>query len=157
MSLIKNLRLLSGHSQEDLTMMEHAAVTHQRFSNITFKIIEVSDKKVIIRATQGKNPAGNYFSQKRLVEIVHETFDRFFPGKTMNVHAVPFQESPVTIVTAEWIRAQMLSTGTKLKKIASDTGIDYSYLSSITSGSEPLSQPMKAMFYYYFTNSKAPD
>jgi hypothetical protein len=150
MNLIKNFRLLKGFSNEDLEMMEHAAVVHQRYNNITFKIIEINDKKVIIQAVQGKNAAEKYFEQKRLVEIVHETFDRFFKGRTMNVHAVPFVESPANKVTAEWIRNKMTETGTKLKDMAVDTGVDYSYLSSLTNGSDPLSQPIKALFYYYF-------
>jgi hypothetical protein len=61
---------------------------------------------------------------------------------------MPFLGKFGDVVTSEWIKAQMLKTGIKLKKITPDTGIYYSYLSSITSRSEPLSQPMKATYYY---------
>ncbi len=154
MNIIKNINKLTGFTQEDLTMMEQAAILHKRYNNITFKIIEVNPKKVIIQAVQGKSATGKYFPQKLLVDIVHETFDRFFKGRTMNVHAVPFQESRVNQVTDAWIRYNMEETGTKLKDIASDTGIDYSHLSSVINGNQELSQPMKAMFYFYFLSRK---
>jgi hypothetical protein len=151
MAILKNVHLLSDALKPgDIDKMEHAAVEHLRHGNITFKIVDLLPKKVIIQAVQGKNAAGVYYSQKRLIEIVHETFDRFFKDRAMNVHAVPYLESPANKVDAEWINNQMLATGTKLKDIAADTGIDYTQLSSAAGGDRNLSQPMKALFWYYF-------
>jgi len=156
MALIKNLHLLTddldgnGLSGEDIDKMEHAALQHKRYSNITFKIVGVLPGKIIFKPVQGKNAGGNYFSIKRLIEITHETFDRFFPGKKILVQPVVFKESPANKVDATWINDRMLHLGVKLKDIASDTGIDYTQLSSLVSGSRPISQPMKALFWFYF-------
>jgi hypothetical protein len=155
MALLKNIHMLSDLDQKSVDLMEHAALQHKRYSNITFKIVEVAPKKVIIQAVQGKSAAGNYQTQKRLVEIVHETFDRFFPGKKIHVHAVPFKESMANRVDPDWIRGKMTATGIRLKDIASDTGIDYTQLSALITGVNPLSQPMKALFWYYFLSKEA--
>lgn len=151
MKLIKNLHLLTGHvSPADVERMEYAAALHRTHSNITFKIVQCSDQDVIIQAAQGRSEADNYFPAKRLIEIVHDTFDRFFDGKRVKVHPIEYKQPESMSVTAEWIRKQMLDHSIKLKTIAEDTGIDYTQLSAITSGTRQLSKPMKALFYYYF-------
>lgn len=150
MAQLKNIHLLDDIKPGDLDKMEFAAVQHKRHSNIDFKIVEYKPKSVIIQTVQGKNAGGNYFPKKRLIEIVHETFDRFFPERKVNVHPVPYEESQANKVDSKWINEKMLATGTKLKDIAVDTGIDYTQLSSLVSGDRPLSQPMKALFWYYF-------
>lgn len=150
MAQIKNFHLLDDLPEQQKSKMEYAAVQHSRMNNLSFKIVEVDPKSITIQVVQGKNAARAYHPQKRLIEIVHETFDRFFPNKKIRVHAVPFIESPANDVDADWINAQMLSAGIRLKEIAADTGVDYTQLSSLVSGARPLSQPMKALFYFYF-------
>ena len=154
MPLIKNLHLITEHSEKEKMMMEHAALEHSRHCNITFKFVEVDPKKVIIQIVQGKNSHGHHFDSKRLIEIVHETFDRFFKDRKVHVHPVPYKKSPVDSVDSIWVNKQMLERSIKLKTIAFDTGIATTQLSSLISGANPLSQPMKALFYYYFLNSK---
>lgn len=151
MNTFKNIHLLTDIVKPgDLDKMEMAAVQHRRHSNITFKVKEVGKAKVTIQIAQAKNSGGNYFGQKRLVEIVHETFDRFFPETKLQVHPIAYVESPVNKVDTEWINRKMLEAQVKLKDIAEETGIDYTQLSSLVSGARPLSQPMKALFYFYF-------
>lgn len=151
MALIKNLHLLEDDLRPgDLDKMEVAASAHQRYSSITFKVVELKPDKVIFQITQGKSAAGNYQNQKRLIEIVHETYDRFFPGRKVQVHAIPFVESPANVVTDKWVNEKMLEKGIKLKQISEETGIDKTQLSSLITGDRPLSQPMKALFWYYF-------
>lgn len=155
MALIKNLHLLEDNIKPgDLDKMEVAAAMHQRHSSIEFKIVDISPQKVTIQIVQGRNGPEVYQTQKRLIEIVHETYDRFFPGRKIIVHAVPFVESPAKIVDAAWINKMMLSTGTRLKDIAGETDIDYTQLSSLVSDNRPLSKPMKALFWYYFKAKK---
>jgi hypothetical protein len=154
MAQLKNIHLLDDIKQSDLDKIEFAAVQHKRYSNIDFKIVEYSPKKVIIQASQGKNAGSNYFDKKRLIEIVHETFDRFFKDKKIHVHPIEFVESRANQVDAKWIQDKMLKTGCKLKNIANDTGIDYTQLSSLVSGDRALSQPMKALFWYYFLSKE---
>lgn len=150
-NIIKNLHLLADIiSEADKALMEQAAKAHGMHNNITFKFMAIEDKKVSLRVTQDRNVNGSHFPAKRLIEIGRETFGRFFPGCKIIVHPVTYQEPMVNKVDDKWIRKKMESTGVKLKTIQAETGIDYTYLSSITSGSDPLSQPMKAMFWYYF-------
>jgi len=130
--------------------MEHAALQHQRYGNITFKIIDINDKKVVIQVAQGKNAQANYQTAKRLIEIVTETFGRFFGDRKINAGPIPFVESPANQVDYKWIQKQMEKQDLKLKDIANDTGIDKTQLASVISGDRPLSQPMKALFWYYF-------
>jgi hypothetical protein len=142
--------MLTDHSPGDLEKMEAVALAHRKISGITFKIVDYNDKKVIIQIVQGKHAARNYHPPRRLVEIVHETFDRFFPDHRVMVQPIPFKESPVNKVDPEWIRKRMLREHIKIKDIAEDTGIDRSQLNALISGNRPLSQPMKALFWLYF-------
>lgn len=150
--LIKNIHLLTDIVKPgDLEKLEHAAREHKRYSNITFKINEVTDHKVLLQVSQGKSAQGNYQTAKRLIEIVHETFDRFFlPERKIIAGPIVYKVPAPNKVTVDWIVQQMKETKTRLKQIADDTGLDYTHLSSLTSGNEPLSQPMKALFWYYF-------
>jgi predicted Ser/Thr protein kinase len=66
----------------DLDEMEAAALMHRRFSSITFKVVDVTDRKILFQVVQGKSFQENYQTAKRLIEIVHETFDRFLSWKT---------------------------------------------------------------------------
>lgn len=151
---LKNIHYLHDVGDKEKEMMEHAAGEHLRFGNITFKIIKYDGDLVAIRVSQEKNAAGAYHDVKRLVEIVRETFDRFFPGKEVHVNAVEYIQSPAADVTPKWINKMMLETETKLKDICNDTGLDKSNISPLVNGEKPLSQSMKAMFYYYFLSKK---
>jgi len=152
MNIIKNLHKLDGAKPELIKKMEFAAGLHRRNAAITFKIVEYEHVTLTIQIAQGKSAAGNYFTDKRLIEIVHETFDPLFPGYTMKVQPIAYKESVVNKVTPEWIRHQMNEKGVKLKDMIEDTGIDKTQLSALMSPTSPrgLSQPMKALFYYYF-------
>lgn len=153
MKQIKNLHLLpQSFSPDAIEKMEYAATEHRRHNGIVFKIIEYNakTKKVVIQIRQEKNAAGVYHNKKRLLEIVPETFGRFFPGIKISVQPIPYQESPVNKIDIAWVKDKMLTTGTKLKDIEADTGLNYTYLSSLINGNEPLGQSMKAMFFYYF-------
>jgi len=150
MAELKNVHLLDGMDQKSLELMEHAAVDHRRFSSISFKVEDVSEKSVTIQVVQDKSAAGHYHSQKRLIEIVHETFDRFFTGKKIKVHAIPYVLPDCSVVDAGWISDKMAKLGIRLKDIANDTGLNYTQLSSSVNGGKPLSETSKAMFYYYF-------
>lgn len=154
MNIIKNVHRLLDEDVNDVAKMEAAAVAHRRHAGITFKIVDYTPKKVTIQVTQEKHAAGNYHPAKRLVEIVHETFDRFFKDKKVVVNTIPFQQTPADGVDSKWINEQMLNTGTRLKQIAADTGIDYTQLSSLVSGDRPLSQPMRALFWFYFLSKQ---
>lgn len=135
---------------EHLEKMEAVAVAHKRHSGISFKIVEYSPSKVVFQVVQEKHAAGNYHPSRRLVEIVHETFDKFFPDHRVMANTIPYKESPASRVSSEWIHKKMLKYGIRIKDIAEDTGIDRSQLNALITGNRPLSQPMKALFWLYF-------
>lgn len=156
MNQIKNLHLLTDIvSSADIEKMELAAFEHKRHSNITFKIIAVSNKKVTWEVKQEKSNNGHYFPGKRLIEIVKETYERFLPDHKFQVGPKPFMVPGPDIVTSDWVVTKMKETGTRLNKIANETGLDYPNLSTIIKGGN-ISQAMKAVFYYYFLSKEKP-
>jgi len=150
MALIKSINLLQNLSESDLVILEKRAELHKRFSSIEFKILEASEKKIVIRVTQDKSHAGNYFDNKRLSEIGKEMFDGIQTGAAIITRPIPYVESPTEVVTAEWIREQFERTGIRLKEAGYDLGVDPNTLSAYRSGLKPLSGITKAALYYYF-------
>lgn len=148
--VVKNIHLLDWLSEDDLLKMEHSALAHQRFSRITFKIMSVKDGVVTVLTTQGKSPQDNHVDAKRLVEITKELFAERCNGMVLHVGTVPYVASPTEVVSTDWLRQQMSRHKLALKAMAADTGINKSSLSSVITGDKPLSDPMRAMFYYYF-------
>lgn len=105
---------------------------------------------MIIQIDQGRSTAGNYQTQKRLIKVVNETYGRFFTGRKIHVRANTYKQPDCNQVNPDWITKHMGKAKLKLKTIADDTGLDYGNLSDLCSGKVPLSQPMKAFFWYYF-------
>lgn len=156
MNLIKNGHKLEGILKPaDIDKMEHAALEHKRYANITFKILDVDDKSVTIRVSQEKSAAENYQDQKRLAAIVQETFGRFFKDRKIHARAFPYKLPPSSKVDSKWILNQMNQTGIGLKQLEEDTGLLKSQLSAVINGVKPLSQPMKALFWFYFLAKQA--
>ncbi len=77
----QGLAKITNLSQDVQDKLEQAAVLHRRHSELDFKILEATKKEITIQVVQGKSPTEKYFDTKRLVEIVHETFDRFSRAK----------------------------------------------------------------------------
>lgn len=152
--LIKNTHLLTDISDSDKLLMEHAALEHAKYSNIKFKIISYGKTAVVIQVVQGKSEQLNYQDKNRLIEIVRETFGRFFGTRKITVNAVPYQEAKCNVVNAAWLASTMKETGTKLKHIAEDTGLNYANLSTYMQGEKDIPQVMKALLYYYFQSKK---
>ena len=152
MNALKNTHRLTDISAEDLAKMELAAKDQNQLSNISFKITEYSEEMIIIQIVQDKLSTGIYYTQKQLIEITHEIFDLFFPGKKVHVHAITYVNTPVNNVNIHWINIKMLLTQTRTKQIVNDTGIDTTTIKNIIAGNVELTQPLKALFYYYFLN-----
>jgi hypothetical protein len=150
MRQIKNTELLVGVDELTIISMEIAALIHTTQENIRFKIVEYDDEKIIIQAVQDKTAAGFYHNEKTLIDLVHKTFDGFFDGKKVLVHAIPFVDNAPSKVDIKWINKKMLEMGIRIKDIATDTGIDHKELSKLLNSDIPLSIPTKALFYYYF-------
>jgi len=153
-NVLKGIHLLKGMDQKTLKEIEKDAFTMWLEFRVTFKVFKVTDKDVTIGCTQMKTQDFNYKTQKELITITHHAFDRHFPGRKVQVHATIYQDSPAQKIDPAWIKKKMEDYGIPLKTIAADTGLDNTQLSPLITGSKPLSDAMKAMFYFYFKSKE---
>ncbi|RQO74254.1 hypothetical protein DBR43_02320 [Pedobacter sp. KBW06] len=172
MNTIKNIHKIDQLiSARDLAKLEEGAKLHLRHSNISFKIMGISANGLFIKTEQGKHLSENYADEHRLIELTKDLFIKpkytldFDPGDILNepgeidrakimVHAYPYVVSPIDKVDSKWVNEQMLKTGTKAKDIAAETGIEKTNISPWINDKKPMSQIVKAMFYYYFASKK---
>lgn len=147
---MKNIDLLNLSSPQLELLMKRIEL-QQRFANITFRIVSVSDKEVVLIVHQGETFHDNKFDHKRLREISHETFDDMLStDQRLHVSIKVDIESPPDIVSPSWVSEQMKLHRIRIKDIVTDTGIDKSTISAYINGHKPLSHIVKTMFYYYF-------
>ncbi|TDQ12178.1 XRE family transcriptional regulator [Pedobacter metabolipauper] len=154
MSVIKNLHKLlhlQYFSTDHLNKLEAGAALHLKYSNISFKIIEMNIKNssVVVKTEQGKHLSENYADEVRLIELTRELFS-VLDGAKILVHPIPYKPPIIDVVNPAWINDKMLNNGVRIKDIQADTGIDKTNLSAWINGTRPMSQPVKAMFYFYF-------
>jgi hypothetical protein len=152
MPTIKNLHKIVNlfEDESSIDKVETGAALHRRMSNIEFKILSVSDNDIVVQVAQGKHLSGNYADQKTLAQRGKELFKPFFPTYDIHVHATEYFEPATSAVTPEWINKQMTDHGIKLKDLVKETGIDKTNLSAWINGLREMSQPVKAMFYFFF-------
>lgn len=150
-TFILNEHLLQAYVHpEHLATLRARAEQHRRHASIEFKVLECSESTLVVRVVQERSHAGNYFDQKRLVEIVRETFSELGPWTTVRARPIPYAPAPPDVVTPDWIKAQMEARGLKNKEVAQDMGIDANSVSAFKNGLKPLSGVVKAAFFYYF-------
>lgn len=154
MSTIKNIHKISPLlSESDLSKLEAGAAQHKRYSNIEFKVLDVDqdpDKRLYLKVNQGKHLSENYQDLKGLVKLTKDLFARFFLDYSIHVHPTPFIQPKPNVVTSEWIEKRMLETGTRIVDMEKQTGIPKASLSAWINSKKPMSNIVKAMFYYYF-------
>lgn len=154
-TFIQNEPLLQAYVHPaHLATLRARAEQHRRHASIEFKVLECSDTTLVVRVVQGRSHAGNYFAQKRLVEIVRETFADLGPWTTIRARPIPYTPSPTDEVTPEWITEQMKARGLKTVDVARALGMDAASVSALKNGVRPLSGVGKAAFYYYLKTSK---
>ena len=146
-SLVKNIELLDL-SDAAAALLEHRAGQHLRHSAIDFKVLEARPDGVVIRVRQLRSHAENYFDKKRLIEILHETFDDLLPGRKIEPRPYPYAPAPPDVVDAAWLQQQRGQT--PIKTIAAELGIDPNMVSAYMRGLRPISGVVRAMFYWYF-------
>lgn len=148
---IKNIGKIAGYlSDHDIEILESGAALFKRHSNITFKILSADDSELTVATVQEKHLAGQYISKKDLISKTKQLFHQFLQSHKVHVHATPYEPSPVEAVDDKWVNKQMLATGIRIKDMSRDMGIDKTNLSHLISGAKPMSQHVKAMFYFYF-------
>lgn len=148
MATLKNIHRLN-FSEADQIKLEKAAGLHKRYSNIEFKLLEVKPGELIVRVTQGKHLSENYADDKRLRAIAKELFQPFFDGK-IHVHAIPYKEHFTAVVTPEWLSSKLHQYQLRIIDIESITGLDKTNISAWVNGKRPMSQIVKAMFFFLF-------
>ncbi len=136
-----------------MATLEQRAELHLRYSSIEFKVLECTPDRLVVRIVQYKSHAGNYFDQKRMVEIVRETFGDLGYWTEVLARPIPYVPSPPEIVTPEWIKKKMADRGLKVKQMSHDLGVDANTLSAYKNGVKPLSGVVRAMFYYYLNQN----
>lgn len=151
MNTVKNLHYLSGYLPKEKTgELEQGASLYQRHANITFKILKANKDELIVEVRQGRNAQGKYLSSKDLTARANELFSRFFPDRDIHTRPKPYHSPPPDEVSPEWVQDHMNRQKVSLKKLEKNTGIDKTNLSAWVNGTRPMSQPVKAMFYFLF-------
>jgi len=134
---------------EKAAEIDQIATTVKRFGGIKSYFLRKNNKGAYIKVEQHKHHTGNYLDEETLIQRAKEYYSQFVDGE-LHVQAVPYQESPVEIVTPEWIREQMESLGITQKELVFALGIGKSDISIAVNGLKAISTRTKAGFYYYF-------
>jgi hypothetical protein len=151
MSVIKNIHLLEAHLKENPELerkLEAGAELHLRHARIEFKILSVKGDSVTVRVTQGQSPSENYLTAQELSSRAKDLFAQLYPHLTIHARAIPYSPPKVEVVSPEWIQNRMKEKQIDNKTIVEMTGVDKANISNWVSGSRPMSQPVKAMFYF---------
>lgn len=149
MSEIKNIDLIKHLLTENqLLDLGVGAAIHKHNSRIEFKILEVKEDEISIRVTQGESPAENNLSSKQLGNRAKELFKYFLPNKTIHVRSIPYHVPKVDEVNIGWIQSRMTSKGMTQKSMVEETGIEKEKIQSWLNGLQPMSQEVKALFWY---------
>jgi hypothetical protein len=136
--------------------LEYGASLYRRHANITFKVLKhkEEEKKLIIEVRQDKNSLGKYLSIEELANRAKNLFNRFLPEYTIHSRPKPYRSPETDNVTPSWISQRMNEQKISIKELSNLTGIDRTNFSSWINGTRSMSQPVKAMFYYFFTGRK---
>jgi hypothetical protein len=150
MTTIENVNKLSGIlDNEQIKQLEGAAFVHEQQSNVTFKIIDVSENRVHIGVSQAEKNSKVYATEATLIKRTHEVFDKWLRSFTLQIEPTTALPSPVSIVNVQWLEKKMLEKGLRIKQMAFDTGVDRESIAEWVAGKRPMSQIVKAMFYFY--------
>jgi hypothetical protein len=154
---IKNLRKIDFLADESIKKIEFGALQHRRFSNIEFKILRVDneEKTITIQISQGKSLSENYADLPKLVKIAKDLFSRYINDYTVHVQAIPYSHPKVDELNSSIIRDSLEKRGIKIKDIERETGIDKTNLSAWLNDKRPMSQPVKAMFYFLLKSTES--
>lgn len=154
LSIIKGLHKLNtlksfSDSPELTLQLETEALHYKTNWNLAFEILGVQDTFVLIKSVQGKLPEKNYKTQVQIIDETKKMFGRYIKNGNIHVRATINIPSPPEIVDSEWLIETMYYAGIFLNDLQSATGIDKGTLNDWVSGKIPMTQTVKAMFYYY--------
>ncbi|AMP98419.1 hypothetical protein AY601_1502 [Pedobacter cryoconitis] len=151
MEIIKDIYKLVGIVRHiDLLRLEEAAKQYLNQFNISFEIINARSSALKVKTRQWKCKSGHPVEIPKLISITQDLFERFIENIPVTVHPIAYTPAVVDEVEPLWISDKMLNMGITLKDILRDTGVDRLSLTSWIEGLQPMSQDVKAMFFYYF-------
>lgn len=151
MEIIKNIYKLVGIVRHiELLRLEEGAKQYLSQLNISFEIVTAKSSALKVKTRQWKCTTGQPAEIPKLISLTQDLFERFVTGVPVTVHPIAYTPAIVDDVEPGWISDKMLNMGITLKDIHQDTGIDRLNLSSWINGLQPISQDVKAMFFYYF-------
>lgn len=151
MEIIKNIYKLVGIVKHiDLLRLEEGAKQYLTRFNISFEIVTAKPSALKVKTRQWKCKTGHLLEIPKLISLTQDLFERFITGVPVTVHPIAYTPTVADNVEPDWICNKMLNMGVKLKDIHQDTGVDSLNLSSWIEGLQPMSQDVKAMFFYYF-------
>lgn len=137
-------------SDEQFIVLQHKLLLHRRHASIEFKMLRLEKDQAVIRVSQDQSFIGNYTDSKRLIEIVHETFDDLLAPKKIIARAVPFIPCEADSINKVYIQDLMKQYDLKSRDLESDLGIHKTRISEWLSGKRELTKPVRNMFYWYF-------
>jgi hypothetical protein len=153
MSNILGIEKLSDHLAPDqLEQLEKASAVHKSQSNIEFCILRVEENAIAIETTQSETRSGKYANQSTLVKRTMEVFEKMLSPFIITVEPAPYLPNPTSVVNPLWLDKKMKEKGVRIKQIAFETGVDRESISDWVTGKRAMSQIVKAMFFFYFSN-----
>ncbi|AOM80811.1 hypothetical protein BFS30_15565 [Pedobacter steynii] len=153
---IKDMEKLSGQvEQKDLAKLETGAKLYLRHSNITFQIISSDHNRLMIKTQQGRHLSGSYADEVKLIELTRDLFSILPKKPVIAVQPLVYTPVPVDVVDPAWIKEKMEKHHIFIDHIVADTGIDKDSLSAWINGTKPMTQPVKAMLYFIFTDHES--
>ena len=153
MNIIKGIERFGNQlSKEQMEELDAAAEVHQSQSNIEFTVLNVEENSVNIEVVQSQTRSGKYATAAALEKKSHEVFDKRLPGFSVQVMPLTYHASPTSVVNPLWLDQKMKQKGVRIKQIAFETGVDRESIAEWVTGKRSMSQIVKAMFYFYFSN-----
>lgn len=160
MNAIKFISRLSPYyDEETLNRLLANAEKNSVHNNLVFKVTDVkhlsgTDGRTIrIQSEQVKSRDGELLTKEEITAITRSMFSRqFFPKVIIEVDPIVFSGINIAQVDADWVALKLRRAQITIKNMVDDTGIDKSNLSAWVTGTRPMSQPVKALMYYYFKN-----
>jgi hypothetical protein len=136
----------------DTEALQGKIALHQHHSGVTFRILEQTKEALTISVKQDPKLLENLFDAKKLAEIVKETFSPH-TNLAVRVRVITPTSGPPDVVTSEWILNIMSKYHISNKTLVEDLGVEKASISAYVNGQKPLSDVVRAMFYFYFKSN----
>ncbi len=156
-NIVKNIHLLNL-TNGDRESLEFGAKLHKRHSGLTFKIVSATEERTTIRAVQNKNASEKYLDKNSLIEKTRTFFNSFSDKvkfENIIVHPVPYEDHAINIITPDYLKKELQKRGIRIKDVQIATGLETSSISAWVNGVRPMSNIVKAMFYFYLKSNNS--